>query len=496
MTIRRKLLLFIPLLVLLVNLVTFFIFDSGKIVQQSYDLLMDRILLYKEASQTAGDSLGTLYNYLLNPTGSQEARIKQDEAKLMELRSRLLGIKDGSPHASALSGFIHLLDTLLRQEQTALTAAKAGAQAFGDALSHYMEAEKTTGFIREEGQRLVDLELGFYQPVYRQIQMENARMDRLGLAAFIINTLMSVVLAVWISRSITRPVSRLVEMARGISGGNLHMESPPQQQQSTPDEIGVLSEAFKQMLKDLKVLMEKEKESIEKDRLVKELELQALQSQINPHFLFNTLNVLSKLALIEGAGKTSDLIVSMSNLLRYNLRKLEQPVTLQDELEHVKEYFTIQQARFRDRVRFETDIDAAALQEPIPALTIQPIVENAFVHGIEGMENGAVIRLELARVPEGSRLAVSDNGRGMNEEVRQALLRLEAGNGIGEGAGTGKKHSTGLGTKNVFKRLQLFYGRSDLVDIQSEPGKGTTVTILIPHRKEDEQTHVPIVNRG
>lgn len=485
MTIRTKLLVFIPLLVLLVNSVTFFLFESGKIVQMSYGVMMDRILLYNQSAQTAEDNLRLLHAYLLNPGGSGGAELEQAQAKLQELRAGLARSTSSSLQASSLTSYVHMLDTLMEQEQAARAAAEAqGARA---ALAHYEEAEKTTAYIREEGQRLVDLELGSYRPVYKQIQLETERMNRLGAAVLVINTLMSVVLAVWISRSITGPVSRLVDMAGRMSRGNLDLEPLPPPRRSD-DELGLLSAAFGQMSTNLKALIEKDKESLEKDRLVKELELQALQSQINPHFLFNTLNVLSKLALLEGAERTSDLIVSMSNLLRYNLRKLDQPVTLRDELAHVQEYFTIQQARFRDRVRFELDIKPDALQVPVPALTLQPLVENAFVHGIEGMEQGAVIRLEIGHVPEGVRIALSDNGGGMREEVRQALLRLEAG--------TDNKHSTGLGTRNVFKRLQLFYGRSDLVDIDSEPGKGTTITIVIPSGKEVEPLHVPADDRG
>lgn len=471
MTIRQKLLVFIPLLVLLANSVTFFLFESGKIVRQSYDVMMDRILLYKQSAQTSEDTLRLLYGYLVNPGGSSGAELGQMRTKLQHIRADFIAKTSPSLPASTLTGYVHMLDTLLEQEQAALAAAEA--QSPRAALDHYGEAEKTTGFIREEAQRLVDLELGYYQPVYKQIQNENALMNRLGAAVFVINTLLSIVLAVWISRSITVPVGRLVDMAKQMSKGNLPVDPAPIR---SSDELGLLSNAFKQMSTDLKTLIEKDKESLEKDRLVKELELQALQSQINPHFLFNPLNVLSKLALLEGAEKTSDLIISMSNLLRYNLRNLDQPVTLQDELENVKEYITIQKARFRDRIRIEMDIDESVLQEPIPSLTLQPIVENAFVHGIGGMEKGAVIRLHIVRAPEGIRITVSDNGSGMSEEVRQALLRMEAE--------SDKKNSAGIGTRNVFKRLQLFYGQQALVDIDSEPGKGTTVTMIIPYRKE------------
>ncbi|QYR22864.1 sensor histidine kinase [Paenibacillus sp. sptzw28] len=483
MTIRTKLLLFIPLLVLLVNSVTFFLFQSGKVVQESYGLMMDRILLYKQTAQTAEDNLQTLYGYLINRDANSKSELKRKQASLLELKTVVSGKRSSSPHPAALTSYVNMLDTLMEQEQAAIIAANDLSQAA--ALAHYEEAEKTTGFIREDGQSLVDSELSFYEPIYKQIQLENERMNRLAAAVFVINTLLSIVLAVWISRSVTGPVSRLVTMAKQISRGNLLVDPPPLH---SADELGILSNAFKQMLADLKASIARDKENLEKDRLVKELELQALQSQINPHFLFNTLNALSKLALLEGSKRTSDLIVSMSNLLRYNLRSLDQPVTLRDELEHVKQYFTIQQARFRDRVRFEMDIEEPALTALVPALTLQPLVENAFVHGVEALEEGAVIGLSIKSEPEGGLcITVSDNGSGMSEEKLQALLRLEAG--------VPDKDSTGLGTRNVFKRLKLFYGRSDLVSIRSKPGQGTNVTIRIPQTKEDDLDYVPVIDR-
>ncbi|MGF7035421.1 nitrogen fixation/metabolism regulation signal transduction histidine kinase [Paenibacillus mucilaginosus] len=473
MTIRRKLLLFLPLLVLLMNTVTYFLFESGKVVQRSYDEMMSRILLYKQSVQAAETHLSRLYTYLLDPAERNGAALTEARAGLAEARSLLAEASATSPVAPAVNAYTNLIGTLMEQEQAALAAAKPPGPGASTALVAYGEAERTVGFIREEGLHLVDLELSSYQPVYREIQEENGRINRLGAAIIAVNTLLSLAAAVWISRSITGPVSRLVAMAREIARGNLRPEPPP----PTGDELGILSDAFQAMLADLAVLIGKEKESLEKDRLLKELELQALQSQINPHFLFNTLNVLSKLALLEGAERTSDLIVSMSNLLRYNLGRLDRPVTLRDELQHLQEYVTIQQARFRDRVRFELEIDEDALQAGVPSLTLQPLVENAFQHGIADLEQGAVIRVTIARLPADEvSITVADNGAGMSEEVRQCLLRLE---GVPE-----PKQSTGLGTRNVFKRLALYYGRDDLVTIESAPGQGTRITLHIPIGKE------------
>ncbi|MDQ8736810.1 histidine kinase [Paenibacillus sp. LHD-38] len=483
MTIRTKLLLFIPLLVLLVNSVTFFLFQSGKLVQQSYNQMMDRLLLYNESIQTVERNLGALHTYLLNPDDSNYELFLNSLNKLTELRVMLQDHSDASLHSAKLTSYNHMLDTFIEQEEAAFKAVTA--ETLLTSLDHYEKAEKTAGFIREDEQQLVDLELSIYQPIYKKIQAENKTMYLLGAAVFIINTLLSILLAVWISRSITVPVSRLVSRVKQISKGDLQHNALTY---PAKDELGLLAGAFEQMSGDLLEMIEKVKESLEKDRLVKALELQALQSQINPHFLFNTLNVLSKLSLIEGAEKTSDLIISMSNLLRYNLRNLAHAVTLEDEVEHVKEYFIIQQARFRERIKLEMDIDPSALQQPIPALTLQPIVENAFLHGIERMEKDAVIRLEITQDADGVYISVSDNGNGMSDEVRQALLRLEAE--------TENKQSAGLGTKNVFKRLQLFYGVSGLVSIESKLGEGTKIIIRIPSGKDGEHNHVPTVNRG
>lgn len=483
MTIRTKLLLFIPLLVLLTNSITFFLFESGKTVQQSYNIMMDHILLYKKTVQTSENNLRLLYSYLIDPLDDKREQLEHELQQSQQQRLLLSEVRSPSLPSSTLTSYENMLAALHEQEQAAINAAVN--QQPGAAFAYYEEAEQTTGFIREEGLHLVDVELSYYQPIYKQIQLENERMNRLGAAVFLVNTLMSILLAVWISRSITIPVGQLVRRAGQIAKGNLRMSPAPLQGN---DELGLLSGAVEKMSSELLTFIEKDKEHIEKDRLVKELELKALQSQINPHFLFNTLNVLSKLALLEGAEKTSDLIVSMSNLMRYNLRKLDKPVTLQDELEHVKEYFVIQQTRFRDRIRLELAIDDNALHIPIPTLTLQPIVENAFVHGLERMEKGGVIRLEIAAVGERVRIAISDNGAGMNEDVRQALLLLEAE--------PGSNGSTGLGTRNVFKRLQLFYGYDDLVTIESTLGEGTTVTILIPPRKEGDYNDVPAVDRG
>ncbi|WP_336788145.1 sensor histidine kinase [Paenibacillus sp. MMO-177] len=479
MTLRKKLLLFIPLLVLLTNGVTFFLFESSKTVQHSYNTMMDRMLLYTQSAQTADENVRALYAYLLNPEDNSRASLQRQQRELAQIGGKLANQPTETGIAGVLQGYVHMLQTLAEQTQAAIKSS-----APNEALGYYEDTERTGSFIREEERRLIDLELSAYEPVYRSIQLEIVRMDWLGPAVFIINTLLSIVVALWISRSITEPVDRLVQTAQHLSKGQLDTAYLPER---SNDELGILSEAFRHMIKDLNDLMGRDKERLESERLVKELELQALQSQINPHFLFNTLNVLSKLALLEGADQTSDLIVSMSKLIRYNLSQLDRPVTLGDELKHVREYFTIQQARFRNRVEIRQQIDDSVLDMLIPALTIQPLAENAFVHGVERMESGGRIQLVIERSDGNVRIVIRDNGAGMTAGERDALLTLQE---PAEPA-PAKKNSMGFGTRNVIKRLRLFYNRQDVVRIESEPGRGTSVILLLPNPSEKEQKGGP-----
>lgn len=496
MTIRAKLLIVIPLLVLAANTVIFFLFQSSTLVQGGYDRMMNRILAYEQSVQSSDQSLQALYNYLLDPGSELQSELARKNDALRRSGESLRRLGQLPSLVPQATGYLNLIDTLAEQERYAAEASATPKEALG----RYESAEKTAEFIREEGQRLVDLELEADQPVFRRIQQENERMKRLGVAVIVVQTLLSVGLAFWVSRSVTDPVGRLVRLARHVSKGR-----PQEELMDTPvpskDELGMLTGAFLQMIASLHEAAERDKERLERDRFVKELELRALQSQIQPHFLFNSLNVLSKLALLEGAERTSDLIVSMSKLIRYRLRKLDEAVTLRDELGHVMEYAAIQRARFGGRVRFETEIDEAALTARLPALTVQPLVENAFVHGIENVEAGAAIRLAVAREGSDAVIEVSDNGAGMDEATRLALLQLDyepaaAKTEEADPPSEPASMSAGLGTRNVFRRLQLFTGRGDAVDIRSAPGQGTTFTIRIPMTPKGELADVPLIDRG
>ncbi|WP_246031478.1 sensor histidine kinase [Salibacterium salarium] len=229
------------------------------------------------------------------------------------------------------------------------------------------------------------------------------------------------------------------------------------------------------MRKDITEYVEEMKDKAEMDHLMKELELKHLQNQINPHFLFNTLNTVSKMAYLEDADDTSHLIDSVSALLRYNLGDLEKSVTLKDEIEVVQSYFHIQQTRFQGRIHFSVEIEETELNRRVPRLILQPLVENAFIHGVESLEEGGTISLRVYQQQKYTIVEVEDNGIGMEKEQIQGI---QSPNNIASDGHVG--HSTGLGLTNVIRRLQLFYQLEDVVEIESEPSGGTVVRLFLP----------------
>jgi sensor histidine kinase YesM len=202
--------------------------------------------------------------------------------------------------------------------------------------------------------------------------------------------------------------------------------------------------------------------------------------------LFNTLNTLSKKAYLEGSEETSDLIVSVASLLRYNLKWLDRSVTLHDEVIVIQQYMNIQKARFTDRLTLNMEIDESCLDVQIPGLTLQPIIENAVIYAVEPREDGGIIWFRIKDGDDLVIIEVEDNGPGIPEHKIKQILEGELIHS--EGA------STGIGFTNVMKRLPLFYGMENLMDIQSHIGQGTKVVLRIPKTRGMEQ-HAKTLDR-
>ena len=229
---------------------------------------------------------------------------------------------------------------------------------------------------------------------------------------------------------------------------------------------------------DLEIrLQQKELENLRISNLLRASEQKAMQMQINPHFLFNTLNMISQTAYVEGADQTSDLLDSTSVLLRYTLESAAREVPLSREVEMLDIYVSILEKRFADRIRFLFDLDERFHGTMVPALIMQPLVENAVNHGVGMYLSGGLVQI-CTRLLEPSEdmgdrgcISISDNGAGMSKEKLEAVL------------GEMKRWEAGyekIGLSNVYGRLQAFFGGKATMEIESAPNKGTVVRMEFP----------------
>ncbi|MBR5116759.1 MAG: histidine kinase, partial [Lachnospiraceae bacterium] len=208
---------------------------------------------------------------------------------------------------------------------------------------------------------------------------------------------------------------------------------------------------------------------------LKDAELKYLQAQVNPHFLFNTLNAGAQLAMLENADRTSVFIQNMAAFFRYKLKREDKDTTLADEIGLVDNYVYILNVRFSGEILFEKDVDERCLKVPVPGMILQPIVENAVNYGIRNVDHEKRIRLTVRSEGTLIRVIVRDNGVGMSAERIEKVL---AGNA---GENPVMKDSNGVGLSNVMARMRLFYNTDHVMNITSEgEGRGTTVELLIP----------------
>lgn len=470
--IRTKLLLFFLFLIVVLNSIAYFLYKNEQDSIKQYDEFLSSFFLLNQVSQNTDALYQSLETYLNGQSNAdydaylaQRKRLKALQQKLPSLLTR--------ENAVPLQNYQNMIASYLEESGTVSEAFKR--QEVDTYSQHLSETENIQGYIHQTTLDLINSELTNYNGFYHNLQLKDAYFQRMGLFAFLSSIFLSLFFTFWFSRGITHPIARLTAAAREISKGKF--DGAPVKV-STRDEMRFLTQTFNDMRRNIVQLVEEMKQKAELDRLLKDMELRNLQSQINPHFLFNVLNTISKKAYLEDAEETSDLINSVAALLRYNLGKLNQPVTLEQEIRVIKDYFYIQATRFQERVTFELNLDDEALSLLMPNLTLQPLVENAFIHGIEPYEESGKITVTVKAFKEFVQIDVEDTGKGMAQRTVEAILSDEESVLLNKDKKGG--HSTGLGLKNVIRRLQLFYQRKEVVEINSVPGKGTKIRLLLP----------------
>ena len=373
---------------------------------------------------------------------------------------------------NVFSGFYSLTDTILilddhRKPVYCSRPDYSEAQISG-IIAELMKPQGTAEAGKGAQQYLClrEPERGFYVILCRQAPISAPAVRMMGtvvLALSLLSLALSLVISEALARHITRPVSRLDKAIAKVKDGDLSI----QVKVKTNDELGRLTESFNQMVKDLKRYLE---DRVQRQKDLNETTLRLYQTQLNPHFLYNTLDTIKWSAKIHQIPEIAVLAENLAVILRKSISS-KPFIQLREELDTIESYIKIQKIRFAGRFLYETEIPDVLEDCVIPKMSLQPLVENAIIHGLDGCANGYIC-IYAAQKDGILRISVTDDGCGMGQEM---LDWMNSPNPA--------KRDGHLGLYNVIQILKLYYGEEYGIQAESDTS-GTTVTIRLPAKKE------------
>ncbi len=437
--------------------------------------LMDNMLAENEKLETAAEEINLLHYHTTNYLNSRNREDYQLYRETVQKLQRLYTgeeVETVAEFSPLIAGFIEKSEQLVeraeREENYQIQYEKFTERS--DILISYLN-------------QAINANNRQANSIYADSWNLINQMERYGITMALFLGLFSLLFLYLFSENITRPLDKIIDRSQKLAEGDFSL---PPVEVETRDELNHIARAYNMMTAELEALFTELQEKLEVERqlqqkqvenlkmknLLKEAELKKLQSQINPHFLFNTLNSISQLAVIEDADRTGEMITKVAEHFRRNLKRSEELITVEEELQSVHLYCDILKTRFGENIQFNFIYEDKILQQEIPPLTIQPLVENAFLHGIKksGSSSG-LIEVELSQQKEWLKIKVQDDGSGMDKELVGKILQEEEPGGL----------------SNIKERLRLFYQRDDLLEIEGIPGRGTKVTIYIPRDFSSEE---------
>lgn len=434
-----------------------------------------------ELSQVFEKVQDNMYKYLKVKSSQTLLDYYQNEAKY---RNELEKLNEDNINDS-----VKLLERNIRKmsetylDCTAETVAAKRGRNVEQYKRKYDDATKLYRYIQSSIDELNNLMFQENSSTYAVLRAVMRYLEISNSVIMIIIVAGGMLLFIQATRNMFVPLSNMAETAQLVGQGNFHVKMHDTDAQ---DELGTVTRAFNTMVENLdlymartKASMEKEQQMMERELLMenhlKEAQLKYLQSQINPHFLFNSLNAGAQLAMMEDAEQTGIFVEKMADFFRYNVKKGQEDATLGEELEAVDNYIYILNVRFAGDIHFSKEVDESLENVRMPSMILQPVVENAVNHGIRDIEWEGKIHLTVTGDADYIRISVKDNGKGMTQEQIEGVLSGNREHRNEEG------DSTGIGMNNVISRLELYYEESGLMEINSEgEGKGTEAVIYIP----------------
>ncbi|AWI04454.1 sensor histidine kinase [Clostridium drakei] len=481
-SLRRKFIIFVIITIIPIATNSIISFIISKQITYSYDNMLNKMSLTKEVKNSLNDSFTNFNKYMIE--SSKESKKKYETSYDKAMNNLIL-----------LEGKFDLHSKyILRDLQNSLRSYKTSGDATIEISSkqggidlyyeHYIFTKEIFSYSNTFLTQLSESYLSYNNEIYNKLKEKEKTIYKVLLFYIITALIISILYTLFFLKNILEKLHELVEASKKVSYGDFSFYEG---KKTFIYELDILSEAFSTMIHDIKKhinfieekaelemkLRNEEMNLLKYQNALKQSKLKVLQSQINPHFLFNTLNCINQTAIRENALQTESLITSVSGILRYSLRMMDRNASIEEEVTVVKQYMFIQQLRFGDRIKFNLNVRGDLAKVLVPGMTLQPFVENAFIHGIEPKEEGGVINIDILQQEDVCTVLIEDTGCGIDKET---LNKIISGDIELEHIG----HTTGMGIRSVVQRLELIYGQKDIFKIESKKDFGTKVYLKIP----------------
>jgi len=470
------------MVILFVNI---FLFANVNDIVKRLDAIYVSNVNLNDLSDALGSVQGSMTQYL-NTKTSDAMEEYYNDIKVYETLLQELSDSPTSNESKLMEKNIRSMSQNYLKLTSQAIEAKRGRNV--EKYNHYYEeATELQGYISGYIYSLNNKQFKTNSDSYSVLSFSLRYLEIVSSVVLIIVAVSNTFLIVLVTRSITNPLRDLVDVANEVGEGNFSVELLDV---NTNDEVGVVSNAFNKMVVSIRIYIDRIKENMKTERALKEKELMMenhlkdaqlkyLQAQISPHFLFNTLNAGAQLAMMEDADRTYVYIQKVAELFRYNMKKNDEIVTLQEEMDLVDNYIYILNVRFSGDIHYEKHVDESVSGKlnsiKVPGMILQPLVENSVNYGIRNISWKGLITLSVRETQENICIEVKDNGIGIKadilDKIRNGTLQEE----------DVSKNSNGIGLDNVRNRLRLFCENENVFEIFSAgEDQGTVVRIYLP----------------
>lgn len=472
-SIRRKLLLMSLIAALPFLLLAMYLLTSMLNYSRNYDEIVNNItvannynLVFKEEMDESLYKL--VVGYVSFDEIAQDPALQDPYALIRDCReasSRLMDMTTEGESMMWLQSMLRNIDTLEKRVDYMRKSALAG----GNYNENIQELDNNiyilTELIQEDIQYYIYYQTRSMEKVSRQLHQQINQFLILCSVLTAALALLVVDVTFLIAKGILHPIQELYEATEKVAEGDFSVRA----RIHTQDEIAALGQGFNNMAENIQMLVHQIREDEEKMR---RMDLRLLQEQINPHFLYNTLDTI--VWLIEGneTDQAVNMVITLSGFFRLVLSKGKEFITIREEEEHIRRYLEIQGMRYRDILEYDIQLDQTVYDFQIPKLTLQPLVENALYHGIKYKRARGYIHIHGEKDGSIIRLTVRDNGAGMDGEELEQLRR--------EIQRPCKEAEKGFGLANVNERIHMYFGEEYGLRIYSAKGRGTMVEVIIP----------------